>query len=42
MRYQHAASERDVEIAGLLSKMAGGSVTPISKSATRKRKSKIA
>lgn len=40
MRYQHAAQERDKEIAKLLSKLAGGTVTPIDKNknaATRKR-----
>lgn len=40
MRYQHAAKERDKEIAGLLSKLASGAtVIPISKKArTRERK----
>lgn len=44
MRYQHAAADRDKAIAAALSKLAGGTVTPITRATktTRKRKESTA
>ena len=40
MRYQHAADDRDKVIAGLLSDLAGGTVTPITSASGKKRASR--
>ena len=39
MRYQHAAADRDKVIAEALSKLAGGTVTPLKRKTTRTRRS---
>jgi hypothetical protein len=38
LRYQHAAAERDKVIAAALSKLAGGTVTPIARGKSSRQK----
>lgn len=42
LRYQHAAAERDKVIAAALSKLAGGTVTPITRARTKASRHKAA